>query len=1276
MRRTVVILSACALALAGSVGLGAQIEWAGDPVIQLDANDLTPGATGTAIAWANRAAPGGTFTSEAAQIVQPTVKQSTPGQAGVVKNYVEFVRGDAGGYADNASFLRWSSAAPASITQGHSFSVEGWVYLATAAELQTYFSIGRRGATTPPTTVNNFACSAGWNPGMRAVGMAPASLLWVRTTHATGSYNYFAATYDSGSMTASVYLNGELDNSLVLGSPLDIAADQPVYLGAMWFEANGKFLQQGLHQGGIAALRVHDGVLTDAQVLNNFDAEKTQYLVLVPTFDESAPLTWKCEVNRPYTMAPPALLAPRVVLPATEVTWSFTGGVPADVTIDPTTGQVQIPGTLAEGSYPMTVTATNSYGADSVTVTLKIEPPYVVPPLAWAGDQIVSIDPNGLADGPIDQLENKVGALGTFSVVNTDPATYPEIRTVTVGTLGVARQVVHFNANNMMVWDNLTPPGITAQSDWSMEAWVAREAAVNGENVYFAWGSREGDVAQFCNNDGQSWVGWGGVADQGWNGTRPPDNEFAHVVFTYGGAAADRTMRMYVNAGLRAEIVGDNNIPAGEPVTLGGINSADWTSPAPCGGANPACNVTSAYIGSVAKIRVHDGVLPQSDIIENYLAERDLYRSTPEVTSMNVVAPTNPIVKFTQPFDAGPSGATTITLRNTSTGAITIAGIAIGGADAADFGHDGTDLTPLVPGVDRTFTVWADPVANNNPKQAELVITTSASSVTAFGATVQTGEVRFTLFANWSSLYVDAAAGNDANLGSEAAPLQTLRAALDRAATGGTIVLRPGTYTVGSEYAWSRQSVAVNAPEGATISQTFGSFGVTGGECTLAFDNITFTGGGGLGFWNNNNTAPVSWTFTRCTFDLPAQAWHGICCRWNTATTTMLFEDCTVGMAAGEWGCLYVCSDIDITIRRSTFIGRALADGTMPMRTVIQTNWWETSGTITLEDSTFIGSGYRGEDDGELRPAIVSLGGPNLSVRIDRCRFVRPELASVQKPLALELFHSGETLVTNCIFEGTDSGIRVKTSDPAATMGATKVYNCTVIGLDLDVPTSLGIEVMDAAQISPVVDVTNTILRGWATPIQGTTIGSNNMVDPAVDPLFVAPPSWNDAAGTPDDPFDDLYVQGDYHVLPGSPVLGAGTALAEVTVDFDKLVRPTPPSIGAFDLEQVVNDIFVLMGDANNSKAVDIADAIALLGYLFAQKAPPPCAKAADANDDDALNIADAISILGYLFSSKPMLAPDHSSVLAGNNTCTGYDAQFIPEKIGALAGCATQCAH
>jgi len=112
-------------------------------------------------------------------------------------------------------------------------------------------------------------------------------------------------------------------------------------------------------------------------------------------------------------------------------------------------------------------------------------------------------------------------------------------------------------------------------------------------------------------------------------------------------------------------------------------------------------------------------------------------------------------------------------------------------------------------------------------------------------------------------------------------------------------------------------------------------------------------------------------------------------------------------------------------------------------------------------------------------------------------------------------------------------------------------------------------------------------------------------------------------------------------------------------------------------------DIYVLMGNVNSDAKVDIADAIALLGYLFGGGPPPVCAKGADTNDDNKIDIADAVKILGYLFSGQAMIAPDHSTVTAANNVCRGYAADgidpsdgkpYFPEDMGGLPACAVQC--
>jgi len=55
-------------------------------------------------------------------------------------------------------------------------------------------------------------------------------------------------------------------------------------------------------------------------------------------------------------------------------------------------------------------------------------------------------------------------------------------------------------------------------------------------------------------------------------------------------------------------------------------------------------------------------------------------------------------------------------------------------------------------------------------------------------------------------------------------------------------------------------------------------------------------------------------------------------------------------------------------------------------------------------------------------------------------------------------------------------------------------------------------------------------------------------------------------------------------------------------------------------------------GDANGDGELDIADAVFLLWYLFADGRTPGCDDAADATDDGVLEISDPIAILGQLF--------------------------------------------
>ncbi|MBI4603354.1 MAG: hypothetical protein HY721_15490 [Planctomycetes bacterium] len=62
-------------------------------------------------------------------------------------------------------------------------------------------------------------------------------------------------------------------------------------------------------------------------------------------------------------------------------------------------------------------------------------------------------------------------------------------------------------------------------------------------------------------------------------------------------------------------------------------------------------------------------------------------------------------------------------------------------------------------------------------------------------------------------------------------------------------------------------------------------------------------------------------------------------------------------------------------------------------------------------------------------------------------------------------------------------------------------------------------------------------------------------------------------------------------------------------------------------------------GDATGDGAVDIADPIRTLSYLFLADRIA-CLAAADSNDDDQVDIADAVWTLGFLFQGGPPPPP------------------------------------
>lgn len=92
-------------------------------------------------------------------------------------------------------------------------------------------------------------------------------------------------------------------------------------------------------------------------------------------------------------------------------------------------------------------------------------------------------------------------------------------------------------------------------------------------------------------------------------------------------------------------------------------------------------------------------------------------------------------------------------------------------------------------------------------------------------------------------------------------------------------------------------------------------------------------------------------------------------------------------------------------------------------------------------------------------------------------------------------------------------------------------------------------------------------------------------------------------------------------------------------------------------------------GDCNLDGSYNIADAVALLAFLFPNPPPPNplvCPDACDANDDGSLDIADAVRMLGGLFSSPatPPAAPYPAcgaDPTADGLSCVGPIPQCVP---------------
>jgi hypothetical protein len=249
-----------------------------------------------------------------------------------------------------------------------------------------------------------------------------------------------------------------------------------------------------------------------------------------------------------------------------------------------------------------------------------------------------------------------------------------------------------------------------------------------------------------------------------------------------------------------------------------------------------------------------------------------------------------------------------------------------------------------------------------------------------------------------------------------------------------------------------------------------------GGSPTVTNCTFTANSGGGL---NNSGGSP---TVTNCTFT--GNSGGGMRNGGSSPTVT----NCTfTGNSAGEGGGMYNDRSSP-TVTNCTFTGNSADYGGGMVN-------FENNPTVT--NCTFIGNS-----------AEISGGGMANSS------------------------HSSPTL-TNCTFNGNraDDGGGIYnewTSSPTVT-------NCILWANT----ASDDNEIYNFYESTPVISYCDIAGCGYSGAGWDTALGYDGGGNIDADPYFVDIGYW-DPNNTPDNPNDDFWVNGDYHLLPGSPCIDAG----------------------------------------------------------------------------------------------------------------------------------------
>ncbi|MBN1419590.1 MAG: right-handed parallel beta-helix repeat-containing protein [Planctomycetes bacterium] len=224
--------------------------------------------------------------------------------------------------------------------------------------------------------------------------------------------------------------------------------------------------------------------------------------------------------------------------------------------------------------------------------------------------------------------------------------------------------------------------------------------------------------------------------------------------------------------------------------------------------------------------------------------------------------------------------------------------------------------------------------------------------------------------------------------------------------------------------------------------------------------------------------------------------------------------------------------------------------------------------------------------------------------------------------------------LTNCIIAGNRSpdgdagGLHCWRADP-------RLYNCTITANSSPINGALS-----CTEAVPVL--MNCIVWGNSPE---SVCGTLSCCLTDLDPLFVHGGAfdftrfvtveiWGVEYSLP----DFIIEPPDYRLHPDSPAIDAGTCEGAPETDIEGNPRPLGAGcdIGAYEYADDLPEVQFIRGEVNGEGRVDLSDAVTILGYLFLGSAEPSCLKSADTDDSGDLNLTDAVFLLGHLFLGGP----------------------------------------